>query len=294
VTPWGVDRIGALRLDVLPEALDKVDLYILDTGVATADLNVVEQRDFTGEGAAGAHGFHVSGTAAARNNASGVVGVAPGVRVHSFGVLDANGQTELSTAVLALEEVRRRKLLRPARPVVVNMSFGADVGTAALNLLDDAVQAAVSAGVVVVVSAGNEGIDAATVTPAHAPDALTVGAYDEGEDFAPFSNFGPAVDLLAPGVDILSLGLGPGGEIGLASSSGTSMSAPHVAGAAALYLALHPRATPAEVRDALVRSARPRITGSPPATTNRALWLGDAFTDASLEDDDVQAEAEHD
>ena len=66
-------------------------------------------------------------------------------------------------------------------------------------------QAAIESGIVVVVSAGNQGIDASTVTPAHVEEALTVGAYNMLNEFAPFSNYGPTVDLLAPGVDILAI-----------------------------------------------------------------------------------------
>lgn len=276
LTPWGITRVGADAVTLPPGALAGVDLYVFDTAILTGDLEVVERLNRFNY-RPDTHGYHVAGTAAAEDDTDGVVGVAPGARVQSFALLNEQGQSLLTPVILAIEEVRRRRLADPARPVVVNMSFGADIQTAAYNALDEAVAAAIEAGVVVVVAAGNDGINAATVTPAHVPGALTVGAYDPQDRFASFSNFGPLVDLLAPGVGVLSLGIRANGTPGLAVGSGTSMSAPHVAGAAAVYLALYPSARPAEVEAALVAAGRPEITGVPGGTTNRTVWLGDGF-----------------
>ncbi len=276
LTPWGITRIGADVVALPPDALDGVDFYVFDTALLPDDLDLVEQVNDAGY-PPGIHGYHVAGIAAAEDDTDGVVGVAPGVNVRSFAVLDKRGQALLTPVILAIEEVRRRRLADPSRPVVVNMSFGADIQTTAYNALDAAVEAAIDVGVVVVVSAGNDGIDAATVTPAHVAGALTVGAYDPLDQFASFSNYGPVVDLLAPGVDILSLGLKPNGTLGLSFGTGTSAAAPHVAGAAAVYLALNPTATPAEVEAALIAAGLPDITNVPGGTTNRTVWLGDGF-----------------
>ena len=112
------------------------------------------------------------------------------------------------------------------------------------------------------------------MTPAHVEGAITVGAYDPLNGFAPFSNYGPVVDLLAPGVDVLTISIGKK-QLPLALSTGTSFATPHVSGAAALYLSQHPTATPAEVQKALVAAGQPSIWGTPDGTTNKTVWVGD-------------------
>jgi hypothetical protein len=124
------------------------------------------------------------------------------------------------------------------------------------------VQNAVNAGFVVVVAAGNSGTDACRFSPAAAPNALTVGAIDRNDSEASFSNFGPCVDLYAPGVDIVSLGLANGSS---AVKSGTSMATPHVAGAAALYISQNPGSSASEVTLALKANAAPNSVVSYPA-----------------------------
>ena len=185
----------------------------------------------------------------------------------------------MSTVVAAIDSVTARKQGQPERPVVVNLSLGANVDTAEYGPLDYAVERAIDAGIVVVTAAGNEGVDASGITPAHVEPAITVGAYDESGQFADFSNHGPRVDLLAPGVEILSLkppkNKGNTKKVDLDVMSGTSMAAPHVAGAAVRYLAAHPNATPQEVHDALVNAGQSRVTGVPTGTTNRTVWVGE-------------------
>jgi len=145
------------------------------------------------------------------------------------------------------------------------------VGTTAYNGLDEAIRSSIEAGVVYVLAAGNEGVDASTVTPAHVAEAITVGAYDAGEAFSWFSNHGPVVDILAPGEDVEVLyRLNT-----ITWTSGTSVAAPHVAGAAALLLARRPRMTPAQVRETLVSHGRPGITAGPAGTTDVSVYVGD-------------------
>lgn len=271
--PWGIQRIGA---GGSVAGASTVDLYVLDSGVGTDDLNVVETMDFVGDTptpSGESHGYHVSATAGAINDTTGVVGVAPDVRLHSFRVLDNLGLAQFSTVVTALDTVISRKIANPAQPMVVNLSLGARVDTTQYNVLDEAVEAAVAAGIVVVVSAGNDGIDAALVTPAHAASAVTVGAYDSNRRFASYSNRGAVVDLLAPGTNVPSLGFDTDGTVGLLQNTGTSMAAPHVAGAAVRYLAANPTATPAQVRDALVSTGRATVRNVPPGTTNKTVWV---------------------
>ncbi len=103
--------------------------------------------------------------------------------------------------------------------------------------------------------------------------AITVGAYGPDGTFASFSNRGTGIDILAPGVDILSLGSDDVGG-GLKVMSGTSMSAGHVSGAAALFLDENPNATPAQVIEALLSTAQTTVTGVPSNTTNKSVWVG--------------------
>ncbi|HET6567966.1 MAG TPA: S8 family serine peptidase [Rhodothermales bacterium] len=278
---WGVLQTGALlssaRAGDGQGAIDGVDVYILDTGVSSSDVNVVEQRDFTDSEAQDkdGHGTHVAAIAGGIDNEMGTVGIAPGARVHSFKVVGPNNTADMATVVYAIDEVTRIKRENPSRPMVVSIALGANVNTSDYNSLDEAIQASTEAGVVYVVAAGNDYVDASNVTPAHTAEAITVGAQALPNQFAPFSNFGPAVDLLAPGADILAVEPDHGRKVKkLCLTSGTSMAAAHVVGAAALYLSEHPDATPAQVRDALVSAAKSGVSGVPSQTTNKALYVG--------------------
>jgi subtilisin family serine protease len=124
------------------------------------------------------------------------------------------------------------------------------LGGPASQATDDAVARAVAAGVTVVVAAGNENQDACNVSPARAPSAITVGASDNRDARASFSNWGTCVDLFGPGVNILSAA--PTSNTATATMSGTSMATPHVAGVAALVLSANPSWTPAQVTSFLV------------------------------------------
>ncbi|OGJ55793.1 hypothetical protein A3D88_02180 [Candidatus Peribacteria bacterium RIFCSPHIGHO2_02_FULL_52_16] len=269
--PTGIDRIDA---DVSPTAMingvdERVnaDIAIIDTGVQKShpDLNVFKQVRFTRELSSddrNGHGTHVAGTAAAKDNTVGVVGVAPGARIWSVKVLDRNGSGLLSDVVAGIDYVTANA----ASIEVANMSLGCECVSAAMDL---AISRAVAAGVTVVVAAGNSAKDAATFSPANHPDVLAVSAIadfnglpgggapatcrsDVDDSFANFSNFGAVVDIAAPGVCIRSTWKGSS----YATISGTSMASPHAAGAAALYIAVSGKPTDAAgvaaVRNALI------------------------------------------
>jgi len=216
------------------------------------------------------HGTHVAGIAAAKADSRGIVGIAPGARLWAIKTLDYDKvrgicEGSISSTIAAIEYVTSLK----HKIEVVNLSLGCKCNSTAL---DDAINRAVSSNITVVVAAGNINSDASKFSPANNKDVIAVSAITDldgkcggmskpkwinagqfsglyGDDtFSRFSNYGKAVDNAAPGVMINSTDMN--GSYSM--SSGTSMAAPHVAGAAALYKILHPELTPSEIRSALV------------------------------------------
>ena len=127
------------------------------------------------------------------------------------------------------------------------MSLGGDRSPS----IEKAVQAAITAGIPVVVSAGNSNIDACTQSPAAVAEAITVAASTQKNTRAKFSNFGPCVDVFAPGVDILSATSVQKSRNGWKFSSGTSFSSPFVSGVSALILEKNPEMTPAKLLETI-------------------------------------------
>ena len=227
-----------------------VKVYVVDTGVSAnpqLGTRLLPGRDFTGSGTTSdcnGHGTHVAGTIA--STTYGVAKKAYIVPVHVLGpTTTCNGSGSLSDVVSGIEWAIADN---PAGTrAVLNMSLGSAGSNSALST---AVNNAIADGIVVVVAAGNDGLPACYYTPASIPGAITVGAIDRTNADASFSNYGTCVDIYAPGVSITSLdALNPGSTL---TWNGTSMASPHVAGAAALWLADHPNDTVAAVTDALV------------------------------------------
>ena len=244
--PWGVARIDGGQ----PVNLGNVNVYIIDTGIDTrhADLNVVGHVRFgSGPNAdCHGHGTHVAGTVAARNNTIDVLGVAAGAKLTGVKVLGCGGSGATSDVIKGVDWVTQNAVT----PAIANMSLGGGVSTA----LDNAVKASADSGVFYSVAAGNSGTDACTSSPARAGThngVMTTAATDSNDNEASWSNYGSCVDIWAPGVSILSTRL----KGGTTTMSGTSMAAPHVGGAAAVFLALNPGMSAADVEAALKASA---------------------------------------
>lgn len=270
---WGLDRIDqrALPLDAAytyTTTASNVHVYILDTGIRYTHREfggraVFGFDAFGGNGSDGnGHGTHVAGTA------GGVLyGVAKGVTLYAVRVLDNNGSGTISGVIAGVDWVTANH----RKPAVANMSLGGGASTA----LDDAVRASIAAGVTYVVAAGNgdrlgRQQDACNFSPARVREALTVGATTNTDTKTSWSNFGPCVDLFAPGASITSAW--HTGDTATNTISGTSMAAPHVAGVAALYLAEHPTASPAEVFRAVVENATQNIVANSSTENNHLVY----------------------
>ena len=209
------------------------------------------------------HGTHVAGTiAAAMNNLTGdpaeeegVAGVAPDAQILAYKVCYPDG----TCSDFAIQQAIARAITDGAR--VINMSLGE---SAYSQSLDEAVQDAWNAGLVVVAGAGNDG-NTGLFYPAALPNVISVGAFDEDHRRASFSNYGSWVDLSAPGNVILSsyplssctLTTTPGDTGCYTWLSGTSMATPHVSGAAALVWSRGDVASNSQVADILLQSADP-------------------------------------
>ena len=270
--PWGLDRIdqrsrqrnGRYRYTHTGAG---VTAYVIDTGLRT------RHRQFRGRVAGGfsaikdgrgtndcnGHGTHVAGILGGKR-----YGVAKRVTIRPVRVLRCGGGGSNSGVIAGIDWVTSHHKNGPA---VANISLGGQPSRA----MDAAVQRAVADGITVVVAAGNEGWDACSYSPGRTPVAITVGATRRNDVRSSFSNWGTCVDVFAPGSAILSSWYKSNRSKRIVS--GTSMAAPHVSGAAALYLQGHRRARPEQVKAVILDQATngkvgQRRAGSP----NRLLY----------------------
>ena len=243
--------------------------YVIDSGIADGhhDLGGRVRSGFTaiddGRGThdCAGHGTHVAGTIGGT-----AYGVAPAVALVAVRTLDCEGGGETSGVIAGIDWAARDH--RKGTPAVANLSLSGPAG----ENVDAAIRGLVDDGVTVAVAAGNEDDDACDSSPAREPTALTVAATDRDDRRASFSNRGSCVDLFAPGVDIVSDWYS--GDTATEELSGTSMAAPHVAGAAALLLGADPGLSPAQVADRLLGSATAGVVRGRRDTVDRLLYVG--------------------
>lgn len=277
VGSWGQDRIDQRSLpldDSYSPAGDGtgVDAWIIDSGIDYGRTDEFgsrfdESRDYdfvSGDDDASdcdGHGTHVAGTVG-----SDTYGVAPGVTIIGVRVLNCSGSGSYSGVIAGIDYVAA-EAGKTSRPDVANMSLGGGYSAA----VNQAVENAVSAGVVMAVSAGNDNAtDACTKSPASAPSAITVASSTSSDARSSFSNVGPCVDVFAPGSSIKSTVM----RSGTGTWSGTSMASPHVAGAAALLLQANPGWSPAQVWSAMDAASTKNAISDDRGTDNKLLYVG--------------------
>lgn len=247
--PWGIQEIGSLDAQNTGADGKSIKIAVLDTGIAShPDLAIkggasfVDSIDFSDDNG---HGTHVAGSIAALNNEFGILGVAPEAEIYSLKVLDRSGSGSYSNVIHAIEWAVDNQIN------IISMSFG---GNAQSQAFHEAIKYANEKGILLIAAAGNAGFGTETETyPALYPEVISVGAIDSNYTRAPFSSTGNELDLMAPGVNILSTTMD--GNYGFLS--GTSMATPHVTGAAASYWSSNPSLSNEEVKERLLETAIP-------------------------------------
>ncbi|MEF2968996.1 S8 family peptidase [Paenibacillus sp. M1] len=260
-TPWGVRRIGA------PEAWsvstgNQIRIGVIDTG---ADFSHPDLRNSLARGVNllnqmtppyddNGHGTHIAGTIAASGGSKGMMGVAPRSLIYPVKAFDHNGSAYVSDIILGIDWCVQNRMH------IINMSFGMKNKSQALL---NTIRRAYNAGIVVVASSGNDKKSRNADYPARYPYTISVGATGRDGKIASFSNYGPRIDIYAPGEKVKSSWLGGGYR----EMNGTSMATSHVSGSIALLLAYRPGLSPGEIKRRLRRTARPLASPSAKAKT---------------------------
>ena len=247
--PWGIDIIDA-DLAWTTSTASGVKVAIIDTGIDLSHpdlaanikggINLVNVKKNASDD--NGHGTHVAGIVAALDNTIGVVGAGNAASLYAVKVLDRSGMGWTSDIIAGLGWCVDNGIQ------VANMSLGSNYYNETLH---SAVKAANAAGLIMVAAAGNDG--AAVDYPAALPEVIAVSATDSNNNVTSWSSRGPEVLVAAPGSNIYSTYKGGA----YASMSGTSMAAPHVAGAIALKLQVAPGLTPAQMVILLAQTATP-------------------------------------
>ncbi|KAJ8656309.1 hypothetical protein O0I10_008103 [Lichtheimia ornata] len=290
IAPWGLARISH-RKRLSFNTFNKyeyeagggkdIKVYVIDTGIN------IEHVDFEGRASWGetiptgdddedgnGHGSHCAGTIAGKK-----YGVAKHAHPIAVKVLRSNGSGTMSDVVRGVDwatsqhikdGTAAKKAGKAFKGSVANMSLGGGKSPS----LDLAINGAVDTGMVFAVAAGNDNSDACNYSPAAAEKAITVGASTLYDDRAYFSNYGPCVDVFAPGLNIESVW--KGSKYATNTISGTSMASPHVAGLAAYFLSLSDDVmSPKDVKEKIIAlSSKDRLSGVPADTSNLLVYNG--------------------
>jgi len=269
---WGLDRIDQRDLPLnnsytYPTTASNVRGYIIDTGIRFS------HSDFGGRAISGrdtvdndndasdcnGHGTHVAGTVG-----GSAYGVAKGVQLVGVRVPNCQGSGSNAGVIAGVDWVTANAV----KPAVANMSLGGGANSS----LDTAVRNSINSGISYSLAAGNSNANACNSSPSRVAEGITVGSSTRTDARSSFSNFGTCLDIFAPGSDITSAW--HTSDTATNTISGTSMAAPHTAGAAALYLATNTSATPAQVRDNMVNTATlNKITNPGSGSPNRLLYV---------------------
>jgi subtilisin family serine protease len=267
---WGLDRIDQTNRPLnqsytYPNTAANVHAYIIDTGIRFA------HQTFGGRATSGfdaidggsaddchGHGTHVAGTVGGSQ-----YGVAKGVSLVAVRVLNCSGSGTVSQVVAGINWVTANAV----KPAVANMSLGGGASSS----IDNAVNNSVSSGVTYAIAAGNSNANACNFSPARVAAAITVGATTSSDARASFSNFGSCLDIFAPGVGITSSW--STSNTATNTISGTSMATPHVTGAAAIVLSVHPTFSASQVRNQLVNVATANVVSGVNGSPNRLLFV---------------------
>jgi subtilisin family serine protease len=268
---WGIDRIDQPSLPLsttftYSNTGSGVTAYIIDTGIrfghSEFGSRAISGFDSVDGGTADdchGHGTHVAGTVG-----GSTYGVAKGVALVAVRVLNCSGSGTTAGVIAGVDWVTGNHAA--FQPAVANMSLGGSRS----NSLDTAVRNSIADGVSYAIAAGNSNRNACNFSPARVAEAMTIGATDQTDRRASFSNRGDCVDWFAPGVGITSAWYSSNSATN--TISGTSMATPHTAGVAALYLQGNPTALPAAVRDALYAQTTKGIVTSSRTVNNHLLF----------------------
>ncbi|MFI7142155.1 S8 family peptidase [Streptomyces massasporeus] len=271
--PWGLDRVDQASLPLsgtytYPDSAGSgVTVYVIDTGVrithqqisgrASHGYDAVDGDNNASDG--NGHGTHVATTIAGTT-----YGVAKQAKIVGVRVLNNSGSGTTAGVIAGIDWVTQNH----SGPSVANMSLGGGASAT----LDTAVRNSIASGVTYAVAAGNSSTTASSSSPARVTEAITVGATTSTDAKASYSNYGSALDIFAPGSSITA-GWHTS-DTATNTISGTSMATPHVAGAAAVYLAGHTSSTPAQVATALVNGAvTGKVTSAGSGSPNRLLQI---------------------